>query len=86
MPIPIPPVGGIPCSSASMNASSYGCVSSSPAPASARCSSNRRRCSSGSFSSVNAFAISIPPTYASNRSTSPGIERWRLANGDSVTG
>ena len=51
-----------------------------------RCCSKRRRCSSGSFSSVNALAISIPPTKASKRSTSPSSERWRLANGDSSTG
>jgi hypothetical protein len=33
IPMPIPPVGGIPCSSAARNASSIGCASSSPSAA-----------------------------------------------------
>ena len=53
----------------------------------ARCSSKRARWSSGSLSSVNALANSMPPANASKRSTRPvARERWRLANGDSSTG
>ena len=50
------------------------------------CASKRSRCTSGSFSSVKALAISMPPANASQRSTSPGSERWARANGDSSTG
>ena len=39
----------------------------------ARCSSKRARWSSGSLSSVNALANSIPPAKASKRSTSPSL-------------
>ena len=51
-----PPVGGMPYSSASRKSSSIGWASSSPAAAAARASSNRARCSAGSFSSRVAVA------------------------------
>ena len=57
-----------------------------PAAWSARCCSKRARCSSGSFSSVKALANSMPAAKHSKRSTSPGSERWSLANGDSSIG
>ncbi len=86
MPRPTPPVGGIPCSSASMKTSSKGWASSSPRAISAACCSNRRRCSSGSLSSLNELAISTPPAKASQRSTRPSSERWALAKGESSVG
>ena len=87
MPTPTPPVGGIPCSSASDVVVVVGLVSSSPAASSSRCCSKRARCSSGSFSSVNALANSIPPAAkASQRSTRPASERWSLAKGESLFG
>ena len=69
-----------------MNDSSKGWASSSPRRISSACCSKRRRCSSGSLSSLNELAISIPPTKASQRSTSPSSVRWALANGESSTG
>ena len=86
MPMPIPPVGGMPCSSAWMYASSNGCASSSPAAASARWAWKRARWSSGSLSSVKALPNSSPPAKTSKRSTSPGSERCLLASGESSTG
>ena len=55
-------------------------------PAGAAAARSGARCSSGSFSSLNAFAISMPPTNPSKRSTSPGSERCGFANGDSSIG
>jgi len=86
IPNPAPPVGGIPCSRARRKSSSKGCVSSSPAAVCRSWSSKRARCSSGSFSSVNELAISMPLAKHSHRSTSPGSERCALANGESSTG
>ena len=51
-----------------------------------RWASKRARWSSGSLSSVKAFANSIPPAKASKRSTSPGSERCIFASGESSTG
>ncbi len=86
IPSPRPPVGGMPCSSARRKSSSKGCASSSPAACRRCCCSKRARCSSGSFSSLNAFATSIPPMNPSKRSTRPGCERCGFANGDSSIG
>ena len=79
---PIPPVGGMPCSSAVMKSSSSGCASSSPAARCATCSSNFARCSIGSVSSENAVPSSTPPTMTSKCSVSAGSLRcgpreWR---------
>ena len=56
IPMPIPPAGGIPCSSARRNSSSIFCFSS---PA---CSSRRWRCTSGSFNSLIAWR-NLGPVY-----------------------
>ena len=46
----------------------------------------RSRWTSASISSLNAFAISIPPANASQRSTRPGSERCSRASGESSIG
>src|SRR5439155_72553 len=69
IPIPQPPVGGIPYESASTKSGSPGSDSSAPASRSASCIATRCACSSASLSSLNAFANSIPATTHSNRST-----------------
>ena len=61
MPRPRPPVGGMPYSRAARNSSSIGWASSSPAARSAAAMAKRSRWSSGSFSSVKALPISMPP-------------------------
>jgi hypothetical protein len=86
MPMPQPPVGGRPCSSASMNVSSTSCASSSPCAFCRTCSSNRARCSNGSFSSVYALQISFPQRKPSKRSHRPGRLRCHLASGDITCG
>jgi hypothetical protein len=50
------------------------------------CSSNRRRCSNGSFNSVYALQNSFPHMNPSKRSQSPGRERCHLASGDITCG
>src|SRR5260221_13466014 len=60
MPMPRPPHGGSPYSTARRKSSSMGCASTSPAARIAACASNRSRWSTGSVSSVNAFAYSRP--------------------------
>ena len=55
--MPRPPGGGSPISSARRESSSSGCASSSPASNARRLASSRSRWSSGSLSSLNAFAI-----------------------------
>ena len=61
MPIPIPPVGGIPYSSASQEILVHAMASGSPAAARTACAVNRSRCATGSTSSEYAVARSIPP-------------------------
>src|SRR2546429_4932293 len=86
IPMPTPPVGGMPYSSARRKSSSSCCASESPAARRRACCSNRRRCSSGSLSSLKAFAISRFWMKSSQRSTLLGSPRFSLASGDSATG
>src|SRR4051794_19134727 len=86
IPIPQPPVGGMPYESASTKSGSPGSASSAPASRSASCIAKRWACSSASFSSLNALANSIPPTTASKRSTSVSSSSVVRANGDSSIG
>src|SRR5205814_10444662 len=86
IPMPTPPAGGMPYSSARRKSSSSCCASASPAARSAACCSKRRRCSSGSLSSLNAFASSRCCTNSSHRSTFVGSPRLGLASGDSASG
>ena len=72
MPMPIPPHGGRPYSTARRKSSSIGCASTSPAARLAACSSKRCRWSTGSVSSVKALAYSRPRMISSNRSTNRG--------------
>jgi len=48
------------------------------------CSSNRARCSNGSFNSVYALQNSFPHIKPSKRSHSPGRDRCHLASGDMI--
>ena len=77
-PMPRPPVGGIPYSSAVRKSSSTSHASSSPAALSAACASKRWRWSIGSFSSENAFACSRPTIKSSKRSVYAGLSRHLL--------
>src|SRR6185437_19034 len=86
IPRPTPPVGGMPCSNASRNSSSWGWASSSPASARRAWASKRARCSSGSVSSEKALAISMPPANASQRSARRSSSRWARASGESSIG
>ena len=81
MPIPKPPVGGMPCSSADRNSSSTPHASSSPASFLAAWASNLSRWSTGSVSSLNEFAISRPVANSSNRSTTPALLLWGFDRG-----
>mmetsp|Transcript_461 Transcript_461/g.935 ORF Transcript_461/g.935 Transcript_461/m.935 type:complete len:221 (+) Transcript_461:110-772(+) len=81
MPMPSPPVGGMPCSSAVRNSSSTSHASRSPASFFAACASKRRRWSSGSVSSEKALASSLPTTKSSKRSVTPVRERCGFASG-----
>lgn len=67
MPIPSPPAGGMPYSSATIKSSSYMCASSSPACRFSSCFKKRSPWSSGSLSSEKALAISLPAIISSNR-------------------
>ena len=60
IPIPKPPVGGIPYSKALMKSSSIPWASSFPASRSATCASKRCLWSIGSFNSEKALAYSFP--------------------------
>mmetsp|Transcript_28987 Transcript_28987/g.93126 ORF Transcript_28987/g.93126 Transcript_28987/m.93126 type:complete len:224 (-) Transcript_28987:1330-2001(-) len=86
IPMPSPPVGGMPCSSAVRKSSSTPHASSSPAAFLAACASNRARWSTGSVSSENALASSRPTAKSSNRSVTPGRVRCGLASGDTSVG
>src|SRR3990170_4834218 len=68
MPMPRPPQGGMPYSSAVRNSSSASSTSSSPAARSRACWSMRSRWSCGSFSSAEALPTSPPAINSSNRS------------------
>src|SRR6266545_4120375 len=85
-PIPMPPAGGMPCSSARMNSSSSGWASSSPAALAWAWASNLARCSSGSVSSENAVASSMPAITRSKCSVSPGFSRCGRARGETSWG
>ena len=81
MPVPNPPVGGMPKLSAFRKSSSSGWTfSSSPANA-AFSYTKRARWSIGSFNSVNALPISMPPMKYSNRSTVVGSSAFFFASG-----
>ena len=69
IPKPIPPVGGMPISSAFKKSSSVVFASSSPSARSSSCALKRSRWSIGSFNSEYAFAISQPFMKNSKRST-----------------
>mmetsp|Transcript_29546 Transcript_29546/g.41192 ORF Transcript_29546/g.41192 Transcript_29546/m.41192 type:complete len:237 (-) Transcript_29546:173-883(-) len=86
IPRPHPAVGGRPYSRAVQNVSSSICASSSPCVAASAWAMNLSLCTSGSFSSVYAFAISLPQTNSSNRSVSPACCLWCLARGDRTAG
>jgi len=86
MPIPKPPVGGIPYSKAVKKSSSTPCASKSPAAFLSACASNLCRWSMGSVNSEKLLANSRPTTYNSNLSTRSVFERWGLAKGEISTG
>ena len=86
MPIPSPPAGGIPYSIARTKSWSKRCASWSPSSRAASCWRKRSAWASGSFSSENAFAISMPPRYSSKRSVNRGSPGVSFANGDPSTG
>ena len=82
IPIPTPPVGGIPCSTAWRKSSSMGWASSSPNSDNFSCDSNLALWSIGSFNSENALANSAPPINSSNLSTKSGsLFLWFLLRG-----
>ena len=60
MPMPQPPVGGMPYSSARMKSASKYMASSSPASLFAACAAKRAAWSSASFNSEKPLAISRP--------------------------
>ena len=86
MPMPMPPVGGMPCSRAVRKSSSTPHASSSPAAFLAACASKRSLWSIGSVSSEKALASSRPTQKSSKRSVTPGLERCGLASGEISTG
>mmetsp|Transcript_11380 Transcript_11380/g.28781 ORF Transcript_11380/g.28781 Transcript_11380/m.28781 type:complete len:357 (-) Transcript_11380:1071-2141(-) len=86
MPMPQPPVGGRPYSRASQKDSSCSCASSSPLSLSFIWLTKRARWSCGSFNSVYALQISLPPTKSSKRSVRCGFERCFLASGLMMSG
>ena len=57
-----------------------------PSARSFSCASKRRRCSSGSFSSLKALATSKPAMYSSNRSTVSGSSGFCFDSGDTSVG
>ena len=82
IPYPIPPVGGIPISSALRKSSSVCSASSSPAAALASCAAKRSRWSIGSLSSEYALHISHVLQNSSKRSTFVGSLGFFLVRGD----
>ena len=82
IPYPIPPVGGIPISSAFRKSSSVWLASSSPASARASCALKRSLWSIGSFSSEYALHISHVLIKSSKRSTLFGSEGFFLVSGE----
>jgi len=82
IPYPIPPVGGIPISSAFRKSSSVWFASSSPASARASCALKRSLWSIGSFSSEYALHISHVLQKSSKRSTLLGSEGFFLVSGE----
>src|SRR5437773_1798251 len=85
-PIPSPPHGGSPYSTARRKSSSIGCASTLPAARIAACASKRARWSIRSVSSVNALAYSRPRMMSSNRSTNLGSSSRGRASGEISTG
>ena len=81
IPMPRPPEGGIPCSSARRNSSSTRIASVSPRATSLACSVNRSRWMTGSTSSEYPVASSKPRTYRSHFSTTPAMERCSRTRG-----
>ena len=86
MPMPMPPVGGIPYSKAIQKSSSIIMASSSPLARSMACCTNRSRWSMGSLSSLKALAYSWPAMNSSNRSVTWGWPGLRLDRGEISTG
>mmetsp|Transcript_42481 Transcript_42481/g.51544 ORF Transcript_42481/g.51544 Transcript_42481/m.51544 type:complete len:206 (+) Transcript_42481:302-919(+) len=86
MPIPHPPVGGNPYSSALQKFSSCCCASSSPLSLSFIWSMKRSLCTTGSFNSVYALHTSFVATNSSNRSVRPGLDLCHFARGLMVWG
>ena len=82
IPNPIPPVGGIPISSAFMKSSSVVFASSSPCASNSSCARKRSLWSIGSFSSEYAFAISQPFIKNSKRSTYSGFSGFFFVSGE----
>ena len=82
IPYPIPPVGGIPISSALRKSSSVCSASSSPAAALASCAAKRSRWSIGSLSSEYALHISHVLQNSSKRSTFVGSLGFFFVRGD----
>ena len=82
IPYPIPPVGGIPISSAFRKSSSVWFASSSPASARASCALKRSLWSIGSFSSEYALHISHVLQKSSKRSTFDGSEGFFFVSGE----
>jgi hypothetical protein len=79
MPMPRPPVGGMPYSSAVRKSSSMSHASSSPAALSAACSSKRPRWSMGSLSSENQVWGTLSDIHA-ERSWQPPRPLGRVAD------
>ena len=69
-----------------MNSSSSCMASGSPLAASNDWAAKRSRWITGSASSEYAVASSIPRTYRSHFSVSPGFERWGRVRGDVSSG
>ena len=86
MPMPRPPVGGMPYSRAFMKSVSIMPASSSPLARSSTCFSNLCFWSMGSFSSEKALPISLRQMKSSKRSVSRGSFGLRFASGDTSTG
>ena len=86
IPIPKPPVGGMPYSSASRKSSSTPWASSFPSCRSFSCASNRCLWSIGSFNSVKALANSRPTINSSKRSVNRGSSGFFFARGETSTG
>ena len=85
--MPMPPVGGMPCSSACEEVLVVRLRLLVAGLGGRACASKRARCSSGSLSSVKALANSMPPANDLEAlDQAVGSERWRLANGESSTG